>query len=82
MAGNVKTRDDGTPAFPSQPNGPDGLPTAELHYGMSLRDYFAAAALTGMLASTDTCEIVVKKSMVQFAYKMADAMIAERRKTA
>ena len=42
--------------------------------GMTLRDYFAAAALQGILASTKTTD----DSAVVSAYLVADAMIAER----
>jgi hypothetical protein len=41
---------------------------------ITLRDYFAAAALTGLLASCD------RKTAVEQAYKMADAMIKERKR--
>ena len=40
---------------------------------ITLRDYFAAAALTGLLANGD------RKTAVEQAYKMADAMIKERK---
>ena len=39
---------------------------------ITLRDYFAAAALTGLLANGD------RKSAVENAYAMADKMILER----
>jgi hypothetical protein len=45
--------------------------------GMTLRDYFAAAALQGHFASGTTCTI---ETRAQIAYKVADAMIAERAK--
>ena len=45
--------------------------------GMSLRDYFAAQVLNGMLASDVKRELKVSE-MVRLAYKIADAMIAER----
>jgi hypothetical protein len=40
----VSTINDGGPAFPNAPG-------YEIYYGMTLRDYFAAAALQGLLAS-------------------------------
>ena len=45
---------------------------------MTLRDYFAAAALTGILSST----LLSAKNdeMATFAYDMADAMLLERLK--
>lgn len=58
------------------------FPTMHYHQedlGMSLRDYFAAKALQGMLA--DTC---LKATPIEFAYKsyeLADAMLCERKKS-
>ena len=67
-------RDDGGPAFPSIYGA-----TEPLDEGMSLRDYFAAKAIQGMLADPGV------RDMDQFmehgprqAYAVADAMIAER----
>lgn len=39
---------------------------------ITLRDYFAAAALTGLVANGD------RKTAVEQSYKLADAMIKER----
>jgi hypothetical protein len=39
---------------------------------ITLRDYFAAAALTGLLANGD------RKSAIENAYAMADKMLLER----
>jgi hypothetical protein len=41
---------------------------------ITLRDYFAAAALTGLLANGD------RKSAVENAYAMADKMLEERKR--
>ena len=46
--------------------------------GMTLRDYFAAAALQGVLACPDSDGTFKEFSAV--AYKHADAMLAEREK--
>lgn len=66
---------DGGPAFPLAQAKPDGW----LVLGMSMRDYFASAALTGILASDDdplsTCPEVAAA-----AYRSADAMLKEREK--
>jgi hypothetical protein len=43
---------------------------------ITLRDFFAAAALTGLLASCD------RKTAVQTAYVMADKMLEERKREA
>ena len=62
------------PAFPFVCQGPTTAP--EVYYGMSLRDYFAAKALTGLLANPNS----------QFGldaadcYSWADAMLKEREK--
>ena len=50
--------------------------------GMLLRDYFAAAALTGYLAAHADGETALPKKVeiAEYAYRMADAMLVERRK--
>ena len=45
-------------------------------YGMELRDYFAAAALQGMLSDPTYDDSAA--SMAKIAYKFADAMLKER----
>jgi hypothetical protein len=67
------------PAFPRD-HAHDG------HNGMSLRDYFAAAALQGWLASFhpdhDHPSATTSRAerQAQMAYKLADAMLMERAK--
>ena len=87
---------DGGPAFPS--DAPTGLAAEqaaafgrplENHPGMSMRDYFAAAALQGLIASCAK-EIIQKlddkdaethyELMASVAIAYADAMLAERDK--
>lgn len=74
---------DGGPAFPII------VPTetAEEHIGMSLRDYFAAAAMQGMLASTymnmerqPESGSWTSESRSAQAYEIADAMLKQRAK--
>lgn len=54
--------------------------------GMSLRDYFAAAALTGLLSNPafkqmlDNADIQRKDAIADGAFLMADAMLIEREK--
>jgi len=56
------------PAFPVQS-------TAQATYGMTLRDYFATAAMQGMISSgSDVWPITIAEK----AYKMADAMLRAR----
>lgn len=66
--------DGGRPAFPDSSPGSYGT-------GMTLRDYFAAQALVGFVASplrtTDAAGIIAVG-----AYKLADAMLVERAKAA
>ena len=62
------TKETGGPAFPAQF-------FDECATGMTLRDYFAAKAMQGLLASD------VEASMPEFArrsYKMADEMLEAR----
>lgn len=48
------------------------------HRGMSLRDYFAAKALGGMLADPEFVEGFDKAA--EIAYQFADGMLAAREK--
>jgi hypothetical protein len=51
--------------------------------GMSLRDFFAAHALTGMLANTSLGQMPRDGTDTRYAivaYEIADAMIAQRTK--
>lgn len=70
---------DGGAAFPGAYYG--DIPDA-IYGGMSLRDYFAAKALSGMLASNSSVDRtkVNKAKWAEVAYSFADAMLAEREK--
>jgi hypothetical protein len=48
--------------------------------GMSLRDFFAAAALAGLAANPGASGIKGTQEGAKVAYEAADAMLAERRK--
>lgn len=48
--------------------------------GMTLRDYFAAAALASMTVAPDYSKGPCNSSMARRAYDIADAMLAERSK--
>ena len=68
------TINDGGPAFPQNASNSNFL-----HGGMTLRDYFAAAALTGIhgwFGNTPILHDVAAK----IAFDVADAMLAEREK--
>lgn len=61
--------EDGGPAFPTR--------SVKYHYpwdGMTLRDYFAAAALNGLLSAELSCFATAARD----AYTLADAMMVER----
>ena len=57
----------GGPAFPVQPGGDTG---------MTLRDYFAAAALTGIIAKGE--DEMYPGFRASEAYALADAMLSAR----
>ena len=65
---NIKT---GGPAFPNEGFNGWGKPEE----GMTLRDYFAAKAMQGLLDSTKTSDGNI---IVRDAYKLADAMLKAR----
>lgn len=64
----------GGPAYPSTVQLSNGGEATSFCLGMTLRDYFAAAALQGKLAAGDTGF----KEIAQFAYLYADAMLKAR----
>ena len=73
---------DGGPAFPRVEPGTGGE-GAVIYFGMSLRDYFAAAAMQGMLAHgarSNEKKISDFDAVANDAFGYADAMLAERRK--
>jgi hypothetical protein len=70
---NSKVDDDGGSAFPVVQQHLDN----PLEWGMSLRDYFAAAAIQGILAAEDGFPDSVEYA-AEVAYNVADAMLAER----
>ena len=82
-------KNDGMGAFPDcvAPDGAGGLEYG--HPGMTLRDYFAASALQGLLASeTDEFRFTDPKltdlgrtsEAAESAYDLADAMLMARNK--
>ena len=62
---------DGGRAFPSN---------RAAQFGMSLRDYFAGQALAGMQIWADYSKGHCNAALVERAYVIADAMLAERQK--
>ncbi len=68
------SKNDGGPAFP------DGLSVGEISKlagGMTLRDYFAGQAISGIVKNTTRC---YEESVAKEAYNYADAMLKERDK--
>lgn len=62
---------------------PNGQLVSHGSFGMSLRDYFAGQAMTGMLSNSSCLAEQAWKSdkcLAEWCYKAADAMIAERNK--
>lgn len=72
---------DGGPAFPfGQTDSMSGqLVNGWGSQGMTLRDYFAAKAMQGMV-SCEFGEAFRPDNWAEYAYKMADAMLKEREK--
>jgi hypothetical protein len=72
----------GGPAFPIPPVGTgdprDGMSSGS--DGMTLRDYFAAAALPALIASAIDLNHVKWDATAVHAYMIADAMLAGRTK--
>lgn len=64
-------------AFP-QPERDSGLNSRDK--GMSLRDWFAGQALSGLLASPRLWESVTEEMVAKQSFHFADAMMTERDK--
>ena len=77
-------KDDGGPAFPGPyVNEDKSLEVLWKQQGMTLRDYFAAKAMQGMLANPKLQEQILKAGqswIEESAWAVADAMIKERSK--
>lgn len=81
----MSTKDDSGPAFPIHVPEVPHAQSGGTEFGMSLRDYFAAISIPGILASRDEsgrggfCEMPAEE-IAAAAYKLADSMLAERSK--
>ncbi len=77
--------DTGGPAFPTRNEAQIG-PISYHYEGMTLRDYFAAKAMQGILSNASLLEVVDQKfeadstrdAVSKYAFGVADAMIKER----
>ena len=72
MSAELKT---GGPAFPDGFTNPWGIPEKA---GMTLRDYFAAKALQGIIA-TNSHFVKDAEALASKAYEFADAMLELRK---
>ena len=62
------TNNNGGPAFPTDCN-------KNIIYGMTLRDYFAAKALSGLVVNGDNFNLPM---LTAYSYEIADAMLRAR----
>ena len=67
--------DKNTPAFPFVAKDHTGT---MINMGMSLRDYFAAKAMQGMLSACTGWSDAYQERMAMTSYKMADEMLKAR----
>ncbi len=82
----MEQRNDGGPAYPQtdviewiECEGSDPVPHKYGTVGgMSLRDYFAAKAMQGLIASNDEGAGDRIDDIPEYAYSIADEMLAER----
>lgn len=82
----MKTNDGG-PAFPHLHETCQRVNETEHHSGLSIRDYFAAAAIMSPLMTCDTVLRVTAEggvkpmvALASMAYELADALLREREK--
>ena len=73
-----ETKDVGGPAFPLDLT-VDG--DHRWGYGMTLRDYFAAKAMQGLLSRMGNDKMNVHDVLAQRTYQIADARLEERKKS-
>jgi hypothetical protein len=68
-----------TPAFPTKINTEHfSRPSTIYSTGMTLRDYFAAKAMQGMMADGQAFRLVAESTLANTAYELADAMLKAR----
>lgn len=72
---------DGGPAFPipdvSQNQATGETVVHQSSFGLTVRDYFAAKAMAGMMADREM-DAVTPNGLAMYAYRVADAMLAAR----
>ena len=67
----------GGPAFPFE-YFDEQLQRARVMHGMTLRDYFAAKAMQGLLAGLTPTTVWSQDEVAETAYNVADAMLRAR----
>jgi hypothetical protein len=82
MASKPNILNNNHPAFPVQAYPGDAAnPKVRPNTGMSMRDYFAAQALNGMLANSEEFgDAVPPEDVADFAYNIANSMLERREK--
>lgn len=66
----------GGPAFPQDHRDKDGI--GSQYFGMTLRDYFAAKAAQGIMASLKMSDDCTPRDVALDSYDVADAMLKAR----
>lgn len=79
MGSNINTNH---PAFPVQAYPGDASnPKVRPNTGMSMRDYFASDAMSGLMANPEEISLNSPvEEIADFSYKVADAMLVRREK--
>jgi hypothetical protein len=72
---------DGGPAFPKSDCIEPDMEPIRYGHGMTIREYFAAAALQGMMANPE-CNAMAVQDVARNCYRISDAMLAERKEGA
>jgi hypothetical protein len=67
-----------TPAFPQTNDRVVASISIANSQGMTLRDYFAAKAMQGMMADGQAFRLVAESTLANTAYEIADAMLKAR----
>ncbi|EPG6435673.1 hypothetical protein WI984_002082 [Klebsiella aerogenes] len=73
------SKDNGGPAFPCSAS--DGCGSSIERAGMTLRDYFAAKAMQGILANPGQLDVITESAILWVtadSYRVADAMLKAR----
>jgi hypothetical protein len=65
------------PAFPTNQYA-NGISPSGFDTGMTLRDYFAAQAMQGVISATEPLIKIDEQHLAMWSYKMADAMLCAR----